>query len=110
MTETAAAAIDAVGKLMFVIAKLLAPPRVVKNAAVENDGGNEFISRDWELLLIKLHKILAYVPVRYSPTGARLFSIFVMIYEFDLPSDKSMEKIKGLDSILASVYSLVAAS
>ncbi len=46
MTETAAAAIVAVGKLMFVIAKLLAPPRVVKNAAVENDGGNEFISRD----------------------------------------------------------------
>ena len=79
VTETEAAAIDAVGKLMFVTAKLLAPPRVVKNAAVENDGGNEFISRDWALLLIKLHKILAYVPVRYSLTGARLFNILAII-------------------------------
>jgi hypothetical protein len=49
----------AAGKLILVIAKLLAPPRVVKNAAVENAGGNEFISRLCALLLIKLHNILA---------------------------------------------------
>jgi hypothetical protein len=36
----------AVGKLMFVIAKLLAPPRLVKNGAVEIDGGNEFMLKD----------------------------------------------------------------
>jgi hypothetical protein len=46
VTETLAAAIVAVGKLMFVIAWLLAPPRLVKNAAVEIDGGNEFILKD----------------------------------------------------------------
>ena len=46
VTETLAAAIVAVGKLMFVIARLLAPPRLVKNAAVERDGGSEFMLND----------------------------------------------------------------
>jgi hypothetical protein len=59
VTDTLAAEIVAVGKLTFVIAKLLAPLRLVKNAAVENAGGSEFISRLCALLLIKLHNILA---------------------------------------------------
>ena len=46
VTETLAAAIVAVGKLTFVIARLLAPPRLVKNAAVENAGGSEFMFKD----------------------------------------------------------------
>jgi hypothetical protein len=79
VTDILAAAIEAEGKLMLVIARLLAPPRLVRNAAVENAGGKEFISRVCELLLIKLHKILAYVPGLYSTTGARLFNIFAII-------------------------------
>jgi hypothetical protein len=79
VTDILAAEIEAEGKLMLVIARLLAPPRLVRNADVENAGGNELMSKDCALLLIKLHKILAYVPALYSPTGARLFNIFVII-------------------------------
>jgi hypothetical protein len=80
VTDTLAAAIEAEGKLMLVIARLLAPPPPrVRNAAVENAGGKELMSKDCALLLIKLHKILAYVPALYSFTGARLFNIFAMI-------------------------------
>jgi len=59
VTDTLAAEIVAVGKLMLVIARLELPLKLVKNAAVENAGGSEFISRLCALLLIKLHNILA---------------------------------------------------
>ena len=64
---------------MLVIARLELPARLVKNAAVENAGGSEFISRLCALLLIKLHNTLAYVSDLYSPTGARLFKMLLII-------------------------------
>jgi len=79
VTDTLAAVIVAGGKLILVIARLELPPRVVKNAAVDTAGGSEFISKLCALLLIKLHNILASVPVRYSLTGARLFNMLSTI-------------------------------